>query len=188
MTTPTSVTDSPRPGWWRRYWWLAGLGTVLAIAAAVGAGYVGARNTIAAHDHTANADEQAMAARAAAVMPFDLNATTHTFIKNATGGVEQVVANDPGDRRNITLIRQHLLKEAEQFTKGNYSDPATIHGTAMPGLRELQAGADRVEIHHQQVPSGARITYSSSDPALVAALHTWFDAQNSDHAMPGMGM
>src|SRR3982074_342384 len=111
MTTPTSVTDSPRPGWWRRYWWLASLGAVLAIAAAVSAGYVGARNTIAAHDHTANADEQAMAVRAAAVMPFDLNPNTHTVIKKATGRVAQVVANDPGDRRNITLIRQHLLKE-----------------------------------------------------------------------------
>ena len=79
-------------------------------------------------------------------------------------------------------------EQADQFAGGNYSDPSTIHGAAMPGLRELQAGADRVQVHYEEVPSGARITYSSSDRVMVAALHAWFDAQNSDHAMPGMGM
>jgi hypothetical protein len=128
-----------------------------------------------------------MATRAAQVRPFDLNATTHTFIKNAAGGVEQVVAKDPGDQRNITLIRQHLQKEAGQFAKADYGDPAAIHGSAVPGLQELQAGAARVQIAYEQVPSGARITYSSSDPVMVVVLHAWFDAQTTDHAMPGMG-
>ncbi|MGX7671207.1 hypothetical protein [Plantactinospora sp. DSM 117369] len=27
----------------------------------------------------------------------------------------------------------------------------------------------------------ARITYTTSDPAIVTALHAWFDAQVSDH-------
>ena len=180
MTTPISLTDSPRRGL-RRRWWLAGMGAVLAIAV-IGAGYATAGN-----HHTASGDEQEMATRAAQVMPFDLNATTHTFTKNTAGGVEQVVTKDPGDQRNITLIRQHLQKEAGQFAKGDYGDPATIHGSAMPGLQELQAGAARVQIAYDQVPSGARITYSSSDPVMVAALHAWFDAQTTDHAMPGMG-
>lgn len=182
MTTPTSTTGSPDRGG-RRRWWLAG--AIVAVLA-IGATTIG--YAVAAHHHGTNADERAMAARAAQVMPFDLNATTHTFTKNATGGVEQVLAKDPGDQRNITLIRQHLHQEANQFATGDYGDPATIHGTAMPGLQELRAGAGRVRIQYEQVPAGARITYSSSDPVLVAALHAWFDAQNSDHAMPGMGV
>jgi hypothetical protein len=129
-----------------------------------------------------------MADRAAAVMPFDLNATTHTFTKTDTGGVQEVEANDPADQANITLIRAHLQHEADQFAKGVYADPATIHGTNMPGLRELRAGADLVQIRYEQIPVGARITYSSTDRVLVAALHAWFDAQTSDHHMPGMGM
>jgi hypothetical protein len=44
-------------------------------------------------------------------MPFDLNATSHSFAKTDSGGVEQVIANDPADQRNIDLIRQHLGKE-----------------------------------------------------------------------------
>lgn len=128
-----------------------------------------------------------MASHAAQVMPFDLKATTHTFTKTPTGGIEEIVAKDSGDQRNITLIQQHLSKEAELFAQGNYGDPATIHGTSMPGLQELQAGAVRVQSHYEQLPSGAKITFTSTDGVLVAALHSWFDAQTMDHAMPGMG-
>lgn len=181
---PSSTTD---PVARRRQlrWWLAAAVGVLALAGALGVGYAIADTH---HRHTADADARAMADRAASVMPFDLNATTHTFTKTDTGGVEQVVANDPGDQANITLIRQHLQHEADQFANGDFADPATIHGTNMPGLQELQAGAHRVQIHYEQIHSGARITYSSTDQVLVAALHAWFDAQNSDHHMPGMGM
>ncbi len=58
----------------------------------------------------------------------------------------------------------------------------------MPGLHELQSNPQRVQVHYEEIPAGARITYSSTDPALIAALHSWFDAQNHDHNMPGMGM
>jgi hypothetical protein len=97
------------------------------------------------------------------------------------------VANRPDDQRNIALIRQHLRKEADRFAAGDFRDPAAIHGTAMPGVRALQAGADRLHIRYQGVAAGARITYSSTDPVMVTALHSWFAAQNTDHSMPGMG-
>ena len=107
--------------------------------------------------------------------------------KTGDGGVETVVANDAGDRRNVDLIRQHLRKEATRFSVGDYGDPATIHGADMPGLRELQAAGDRVRVEYAEVPAGASITYRAIDPVVVAALHSWFDAQTSEHAMPGMG-
>jgi hypothetical protein len=128
-----------------------------------------------------------MNARAAEVMPFDLDATLHTFTKTDQGGVEQVVVIDPADTRNLELIRSHLRSEAVEFRKGNYSDPARIHGMDMPGLQELEAGASRVDVRYEQVPGGARITYASDEPPLIDALHDWFDRQASDHSMPGMG-
>ena len=73
------------------------------------------------------------------------------------------------------------------FRTGNYSDPAKIHGMDMPGLAELEAGAARVDVAYTDVANGAQITYSSTEPGLVAALHSWFDRQTSDHGMPGMG-
>jgi hypothetical protein len=177
---PDSTTDPVRTR--RPRWWLAAAIGVLALAGTLGVGYaLGSR-------HTADDDAAAMVDRAASVMPFVLNATTHTFTKTDNGGVEQVVANDPSDQANIALIRQHLQHEADRFAKGDFSDPATIHGADMPGLRELQAGAQRLQVDCEQIPAGARITYRSTDPALVAALHSWFDAQNRDHHIPGMGM
>jgi hypothetical protein len=184
VTTPPASTHDEGPGVRRPRWYVAAVAGVLALAGALVGGYAIA----GAHHRHAAADAGAMADRAASVMPFDLNATTHTFTKTDTGGVEQVVANDPADQRNVFLIREHLLTEADRFAQGDYTDPAAIHGAAMPGLQELVAGAERVQVRYEQVPSGARITYSSADAVLVAALHAWFDAQNSDHHMPGMGM
>jgi hypothetical protein len=177
---PDSTTDPVRTR--RPRWWLAAAIGVLALAGTLGVGYA-----LGSH-HTADDDAAAMVDRATSVMPFDVNATTHTFTKTDTGGVEQVVAKDAGDQANVALVRQHLQDEADRLAKGDFSDPATIHGADMPGLQELQAGAQRLRIDYEQIPAGARITYSSTDRGLVAALHSWFDAQNSDHHMPGMGM
>lgn len=57
----------------------------------------------------------------------------------------------------------------------------------LPRLKELEAGAARVGIPFAEVPGGAQITCSSTDPALVSAIHSWFDEQAAAHSMPGMG-
>lgn len=122
-----------------------------------------------------------IAARGAEVMPFDLEETTHVFRTTETGGVQKVVANDPTDAEQVTLIREHLEEEATAFRRGDLSDPAEIHGEQMPGLEELEAGAGEMDIRYSDLPDGAKIEYQTSDPALIAALHDWFDAQSSDH-------
>lgn len=163
-----------------RRWWIAVAGVALLVVAAASAWYAFGR------DHQTSADA-AMAARGQQVMPFDLTRTTHTFTKTGNGGIERVVVNDPADTRDLTLIRAHLQKEAERFRSGDYADPAKIHGTNMPGVNELAAGAARVNVDYAVTTHGAQITYSSTEPGLISALHAWFDRQTSDHAMPGMG-
>jgi hypothetical protein len=133
-------------------------------------------------------EQQALAARQAeiaaksrTVMPFDLERTTHRFAKSADGGVQTVTSDDPADAEQVRLIREHLTAEAAGFSKGDYGDPASIHGGQMPGLRELERGHDRIGIRYTEVPAGARITYTTADASLVTALHAWFDAQVTDH-------
>jgi hypothetical protein len=129
-----------------------------------------------------SADRQAeVAAKGAAVMPFDLERTTHRFTKADTGGVQTVVADDPADTGQIDLIRQHLRKEADRFSQGDYTDPSRIHGDDMPGLAALRTGAARITVTYQDIAAGGQITYGTADPALTTALHAWFDAQVSDH-------
>lgn len=146
-------------------------------------------NVRAASFDSARLDE--VARRGAEVMPFALDATRHVFARTPDGGVQQVVAHDPHDARQIALIRSHLAEIAEQFSRGDFSDPIRIHGAAMPGLAALQAAKQgEIQISYANLPDGGQIVYSTRSVALQQALHDWFDAQLSDHArhaVPGHG-
>jgi hypothetical protein len=142
----------------------------------------------AADEPTASAERRAQVAeRGASVMPFDLERTTHRFAKQASGGVQTVVADDPGDATQIRLVREHLRREAELFRQGRFDDPARIHGDGMPGLAALRRGAGRVDVAYADTPGGGRITYTTGEAELVAALHDWFDAQVGDHGSHATG-
>ena len=119
------------------------------------------------------------------VMPFDLGMTMHIFTPTARGGVQEVIAHD-GDAHQIALIRAHLRKEAAAFSRGDFGDPAKIHGTNMPGLARLRRGAAKIAITYAPTAEGAAIRYKTSDPTLVAALHDWFTAQVKDHGPHAM--
>lgn len=127
------------------------------------------------------AEKQAQVAeRGRMVMPFDLERTMHHFKALPSGGVQQVLSRD-NDPRQISLIRQHLREETVRFQRGDFSDPSNIHGPDMPGLEAFAAGAARVQIRYSDLPAGAQITYSTSDAALVDAIHKWFGAQVREH-------
>ncbi len=127
-------------------------------------------------------DRQAeVAAKGAQVMPFDLEQTTHSFEPKADGGLQTVVADDPQNQAQIDLIQVHLKEEATKFQAGDFSDPATIHGKAMPGLSELSAGYSAIQIAYSPTSGGGQIRYTAQSDVLVKALHAWFAAQRSDH-------
>lgn len=123
--------------------------------------------------------------RSKEVMPFDMDRTMHVFDPTPDGGVQSVLVHD-GDPEQIALVRSHLRKEAAAFARGDFADPAAIHGTTMPGLAQLRAGARRVAVSYREVPSGASIRFKTSDPKLIAAVHAWFAAQVKDHGEHAM--
>jgi len=125
----------------------------------------------------------AIAERGSHVMPFNLEQTTHVFSKTENGGIQQVIVKDPANAAQINLIRRHLTKISDEFKRGDFSNPAKIHGDAMPGLDELRkAQPNQISIVYQELADGAEIKYSSANPVLIKAIHQWFDAQLSDHA------
>ena len=85
------------------------------------------------------------------------------------------------------MIQGHLQEEAERFRRGDFGDPAAIHGDAMPGLAELRTGAGQISVRYGPLPDGAQLRYTTEEPALVAALHQWFAAQTSDHGRHATG-
>ena len=95
--------------------------------------------------------------------------------------MQTVTVKDPSNSTQIPLIQAHLKEEAEKFHRGDFSDPAKIHGEHMPGLAALQteAPAHRCTIH--RAANGGPDRNSTKDPALIMALHQWFEAQRADH-------
>lgn len=131
--------------------------------------------------------QEEVALRGAQVMPFDLEQTLHVFEKLDDGGLQRVVVKEPSNKEQISLIQGHLKEEAEKFRRGDFSDPAKIHGQDMPGLAELKSAAGKIDVAYAPLPNGAQIRYTTKEPALVMALHHWFDAQVSDHGRHASG-
>lgn len=116
------------------------------------------------------------------VMPFDLPKTVHIFRMTENGGTQKVIMRaDSADPAQVRLIQHHLMMEAAEFQKGNFADPAHLHGAAMPGLREMQAGARRMQITYRALPNGAEIRFHAKDVKQITAIHRWFGAQLSEH-------
>ena len=120
-------------------------------------------------------------------MPFDQERTTHGFRATATGGVQRVVANARKDAHQVMLIREHLRRETGRFAAGDFADPMAIHGMKMPGITALRQGYWRVKVTYSKMAGGAKISYTTADASLVAALHEWFDAQLADHGAHAHG-
>ena len=116
-------------------------------------------------NHTSHMQEMAnekhqaeVAKRGADVMPFNLHDTRHHFVKNADGGIQQVVARLSDDVNQVQLVRAHLREIQEQFLQGDFSGPAHIHGNDMPGLQQLQESEPgEIEITYKDVESGAEL-------------------------------
>lgn len=128
-----------------------------------------------------------VAERGSHVMPFSLEKTVHVFNKTEHGGLQQVVAKDAVDHEQIGLIRQHLLDISERFKQGDFTKQRRIHGDDMPGLAELAAASSAVRFEYRELPNGAEIEYSTEQPALIDAIHAYFNAQLSDHARHAIG-
>jgi hypothetical protein len=129
--------------------------------------------------------QQTVRERSAHVMPFSMDATMHQFEPTKNGGLMVVTVHDR-DARQVALVRTHLQKEAAAFGRGDYADPAYIHGKNMPGLASLSAGASRITVRYTQLGDGAAIAFRTADPSLISALHRWFAAQLSDHGHDAM--
>lgn len=115
------------------------------------------------------------------VMPFALDKTLHVFTMTEQGGVQRVVVRDGADAEQEKLIRAHLSMEAAQFARGDYGDPQRLHGAGMPGLKEVQAGAAKIQVQYRDLPGGGEIRFETTDLHLLTAIHRWFGAQLSEH-------
>jgi hypothetical protein len=128
-------------------------------------------------------DNAAACPRQGLEMPFDLK-RHHTHLHQ-----DQQRRRGKDDRDQLARPAQHQ------------PDPAA----AMQGSHQVHLGRLQRSSHHPRrrhawparttsrrepaahpAPAETTITDSTTDPVLVAALHSWFDAQSSEHSMPGI--
>jgi len=125
--------------------------------------------------------QQQVRENGAGVMPFSLDQTLHTFEKTDAGGVQMVRANNAAADQ-VAMIRSHLRSIAQSFSARDFSAPTHIHGADMPGMAEMKAAKpDELIVSYRELDDGAEVDYVSHSPAIVAAIHRWFDAQLADH-------
>ena len=78
--------------------------------------------------------------KAATVMGFDQERTTHHFFLYDDGGAVDVSVKDTGDTKNREAIRSHLPHIATMFGAGNFDAPMLVHDSAhVPGTKVMAA-------------------------------------------------
>jgi hypothetical protein len=114
-------------------------------------------------------------------MGFSQTATTHHFLLKPTGGVIQAEANDPNDTASRGHIRMHMRHIAHAFASGDFDIPMFVHDTTPPGVPEMKRLASKISYRFQEIPSGARVVITTSDPEAKAAIHKFLRFQIDEH-------
>jgi hypothetical protein len=115
------------------------------------------------------------------VMGFSHDKTTHHFRLLNDGGTIEAVANDPADAASRHEIREHLQHIATMFSQGDFNAPMLIHARTPPGVPTMKKLRNQIQYRVEDVPTGARVRVSSSNPKAVAAIHDFLRFQIQDH-------
>jgi hypothetical protein len=112
--------------------------------------------------------------------PYDPNLVTVTYVATDTGGVQRVRANESGDAAQIGRIRATLQHLADDFRNADLGNGASAKRAEMSALATLVAaphGALRTMF--VEIRGGAEVRFIADDPAVIAAVHQWFDAMRN---------
>ena len=158
-------------------------GTLASPACAAAQSHPHAQHEAAAqHEHAGSAEHFAgLDRRGDEVMGFSHDRTIHHFLVEPEGGTIRVEVKDPGDAESLRQIRTHLAEVVRQFAAGDFSMPQAIHDRVLPGVPEMIQRKEAITWRFEEVENGGRVVIRTSDPAAVAAIHAFLEAQIGDH-------
>jgi hypothetical protein len=171
---------------WRRTTLLACL-TLAAVACSKGESDALSR---ASHDSTRAADSAfaAVQARGQNVMGVDQYTSTHVFQDLPDGGRIVLDRNGMSDTADVATIRAHMREIADQFTRGDFTNPGLVHAREVPGTAVMAARAATLSYTATDRPLGAEVRIRSADPEAVKAVHKFLAFQRTDHRAAGHEM
>ena len=141
-------------------------------------------DSMAAHDmhHPATNDSgfSALQQRGKTAMGVDQYASRHQFEALADGG--RIALQQPGgDSAAVQTIRSHIQDIARAFSKGDFSTPAFVHMTNVPGTAVMAAKKDVIRYEYRLLENGAELRIYTSDKEALAAIREFMAFQRKDH-------
>ncbi|HEX6574421.1 MAG TPA: hypothetical protein VF042_05570 [Gemmatimonadaceae bacterium] len=113
-------------------------------------------------------------------MGVDQYTSTHHFEATDQGGRIEL-QRDSVDSLGVAQIRAHLKLIQHAFQAGDFSTPAFVHMRDMPGTAVMKEKRDAIEYSYADLPRGGEVRIRTADPAALAAIRQFMDAQNMDH-------
>jgi hypothetical protein len=120
--------------------------------------------------------------RGAVAMGFDQDTSTHHFRLDRTGGVIEVVINDPADEAGRDRIRTHLKEIAAEFAAADFGEPLLTHGEVPPGVSTMQARTRTLTFTYEDRPDGGMVRIATADAEARRAVHEFLRYQIREHA------
>ena len=119
-------------------------------------------------------------------MRVDQYTSVHRFDVLPDGGRIEL-QRDVDDSAGVSQIRRHLRAIADAFAVGDFGTPAFVHMRQMPGTAVMAAKRSVIGYAVRDLPRGAELRITTSDPAAVAAVHAFMASQRTDHRAGGIG-
>lgn len=105
----------------------------------------------------------------------------HVFESLPTGG-RIVLQRKVSDSVGAAAIRAHMRTIASAFTNGDFAVPGFVHATSeVPGTAVMKQLKAEITYTPRDLPSGAEVVISTTNPKAVSAIHDFLAFQRMDH-------
>ena len=89
--------------------------------------------------------------------------------------------NDSSDTASRDQTRHHVREMAKSFGEGDFSSPMLTHGTAPPGVADLQRLKSSLTYSYVETDHGAKVLISTANAEALKAVHDFLRFQIQEH-------
>ena len=125
-----------------------------------------------------------MQERGAMAMGVDQYTSSHVFEDLPDGG-RIVLQRDQDDPAGARAIHAHMDSIATLFAAGNFQVPGFVHGEEVPGTAVMAARRARIRYIVSDLPRGAQVRITTTDPQALQAVREFLAYQRSAHHAAG---
>jgi hypothetical protein len=127
---------------------------------------------------------EAMQRRGQAAMGVDQETSIHLFDELPNGGrIElQRGVDDPA---GVRAIRAHLRTIQSAFSSGDFSTPAFVHMSTVPGATVMAQRHDAIRYSYHDLPRGGELRITTNDQAALQAIYLFLGFQRNEHHAGG---